>query len=155
MSGHYDETRRKQVAVLLALASGLSKHAAASKGGIGYRQFARWQAEDEAFGEAVESAISQARASAEERVVAASEKDWRAAAWWLDYLDGVRRKNTPSELIAAPAKPEERPDPTEDELAAILEHARLVHAVLIRTVGDERAVEVMAHRLEERHRTGI
>lgn len=155
MSGRDVGTKRKQVAVLLALASGLSKHAAAAKGGIGYRQFARWQADDEMFAEAVAAAIDQARASAEERVVAAGEKDWRAAAWWLDYLDGVRRKNTPADLPATPAKSEDRPEPTEDEREAMRVQARAVLTILIDAVGEERAVDVMAHRLEERHRTSI
>ena len=151
--GRHDITQRKQVAVLLALAAGLSKHASAAKAGISYRQFARWQVEDDAFAEAVDAAIDQARASAEERVVAAGEKDWRAAAWWLDYLDGVRRPKGPADLSAAPAAPTST-ELTPEQQAANLEHARAVFRVLHAAVGPERTVEVIANRLDERHRIG-
>ena len=147
--------RRQQADVLLAVASGLSKHAAAAKAGISYRTVARWQAEDEVFAESIEAAINQARASAEERVVAASDKDWRAAAWWLDYLDGVKRgKAFAQATVVIGTAPSPAPALTEEERAVILERAQSVVRVLVASTSPERAAEILAAREEEQRQIG-
>ena len=84
------------------------------------------------FAEAVDAAIDQARASAEERVVAAGEKDWRAAAWWLDYLDGVRRPKPTIDLPASPAPPTPVELTPEDDAAAVEHQRERLEAVLLR-----------------------
>ena len=139
-------TDRKRIDMLLALASGLSKHAAAAKAGISYRQFARWQTEDEAYAEAVDAAIDQARVSAEERVLAATDKDWRAAAWWLDYLDGIRRGKTEAHATVV-VQAGALPPMTEQQIEAAAVIAKEAAWVLIEVVGREKAAEVIQENL--------
>lgn len=83
---------RQRTTVLLALANGLSRAAAASRAGITDRTLRRWVADEPEFSEAVEIAMGAGRAMYEELLQAAGAKDWRAAlaAYEVVYLGGMR-----------------------------------------------------------------
>lgn len=89
-------SQRTKTVILLALAGGLSRRAAAARAGTSYRQFTRWLVADEPFAENVEIASGQGRAMFEDIIAKAAEKDWRAAAWAMEqqYLGGPRAKGS-------------------------------------------------------------
>lgn len=79
---------KQRTLILLALANGLSRAAAAARAGVTYRTYARWVAAEPDFEEAVELAMGTGRAMLEELLVRHGKKDWRAAlaAYEIVYL---------------------------------------------------------------------
>lgn len=71
-------------AALHALRNGCTREAAAGVAGVGRATLYRWLAADETFRDAVEKAENEAEASFTAAVVAATQKNWQAAAWWLE-----------------------------------------------------------------------
>ena len=88
MAHRFDKAR---VVVLLALAAGSSKRAAAGKAGISYRTLNRWQLEEE-FGDAIEIATGQGRDVYETILREAAAKDWRAALAAYEVVYGTPTK---------------------------------------------------------------
>ena len=129
---------RARVMVLLALAAGSSKRAAAGKAGIAWSTFGRWQQEEQ-FAEAVEVATGQGRAVYEDLLRQAAEKDWRAALALYEsiYLDNAkgRRVGLPDDLGApATAEPLRITDvEAEERVARVL-------SILRSSLGSEEAV---------------
>ncbi len=127
------DRERVRAVVLLALAAGLSKHAAAAKACITYRSLARWQAEDDGFAEAVEVASGTGRAMYEESLVEAGKKDWRAAfaAYEAIYLEPR------ADLRRNPCCPPCRPTAREEKpIEVLIEETEAVIRVFLQASGE-------------------
>ncbi len=132
---------KARVVVLLALAAGSSKRAAAGKAGIAYRTLNRWQQEEE-FADAIEVATSQGRDVYESILRDAAAKDWRAAlaAYEIIYEGGVRsgsRKGGSGDDLIHPEAPEAL-DFTDDEAR---ERVAKVLSILHDALGSREAVQ--------------
>lgn len=57
---------------------------AAAMVGISYETLRSWREEKPAFSVAIEGAEAECKAEFTKRIMEASKKDWRAAAWWLE-----------------------------------------------------------------------
>ena len=147
---------RKRTVVLLALAIGLSRAAASSKAGISDRTLRRW-CEEEAFAEAVEIAMGEGRAVYEQLIRDHGERDWRAAqaAYELIYFGGGRPKAEANAMVVISTPPPQPKELTEAEKQETLLHAAEVVRVLIEAVGQQRTLQIIANREQERRRTGL
>lgn len=58
--------------------------------GIDYRTFCRWRQEDPEFCHAIKKARACGVIFHVQQIIKASEKDWRAAAWWLERASPER-----------------------------------------------------------------
>ncbi len=128
---------RARVVVLLALAAGSSKRAAAGKAGIAWSTFNRWQQEEQ-FADAVEVATGQGRAVYEDLLRQAAEKDWRAA---LALYESIYLDNTKGRRVAddgTPAAQVEALQLTDEEAA---ERVAKVLTILRNALGSEEAVQ--------------
>lgn len=74
-------TEEKQTAIILAIAGGANRYAAAKCGGICEDTMRRWMKENKDFAERVECADAQARCSAEQKIF--FSRDWKAQLAWL------------------------------------------------------------------------
>lgn len=132
---------RARVVVLLALAAGSSKRAAAGKAGIAWSTFCRWQQEEE-FADAVEVATGQGREVYENLIRQHAEKDWRAAYALYEsiYLDNAkgRRGASTDDLM-----PVEAPDSTLAHLTEEEARSRVaeVMTILRNALGSDEAVQ--------------
>lgn len=73
--------------LLTYLAKGMTRRAASAMAGIDEHQVRRWETGDEQYAQRIHAAETLARAVMEERIFAASQDDWRAAAWYLERRD--------------------------------------------------------------------
>ena len=91
---HKSALTKQRTVVLLALAGGNSKAAAAGKAGVSPRTLRRWQADDPDFADSVDVAMGAGRALYEDLLREAGTKDWRAAlaAYEAIYLFPLGRK---------------------------------------------------------------
>jgi hypothetical protein len=131
---------RSRVLVLLALAAGSSRKAAAGKAGITYRTLCRWQ-EQEEFADAVEVATGQGRALYEEILRQAAEKDWRAALALYEsiYLDQSKGRRSNADDLDRTLTPDPVLAGITDEQAA--ERIAQVLTILRESLGSEEAVQ--------------
>jgi transposase len=141
---------KARVVVLLALAAGSSKRAAAGKAGIAYRTLNRWQQEDE-FADAIEVATGQGRDVYESILREAAAKDWRAAlaAYEIIYEGGVRagRRNGSADDLIHPAAPEAlvvTDDEARERVAKVLS---ILHDALGSREAVQQVVEANVRRL--------
>lgn len=73
--------------ILPYLAKGMTRRAASAMVGIDEHTIRDWERTDPQYAQRIHAAESLARAVMEERVFAASQDDWRAAAWYLERRD--------------------------------------------------------------------
>jgi hypothetical protein len=134
----------KRTVILLALAAGASRQAAAGKAGISERTLYRWVAAEPEFAAAVEIALGTGRAVYEELLLEAAKKDWRAAAWMLEVLFVGRSKSAP---------PEELPDAGQMTVAGGTalspEQQKQMLDMLVATLGRDGAERVLAGRVAQ------
>jgi hypothetical protein len=134
----------RRTVVLLALAAGASRAAAAGKAGITDRTLRRWIVAEPDFAESVDIALGAGRAVYEELLREAAGRDWRAAAFLYEALYIGRSKTGPTE-DAPPAVGLAVPERTPEEIE---ERRRQVMLILVKALGQEGAERVLATRAE-------
>lgn len=94
-------TPEREARLLQALASGNTRRAACAHAGISDETFSTWCKRYLDFLEAVQKAEAAAEVRAVATIIRASDKQWQAAAWWLERrrpVDFARQEKIDSKI---------------------------------------------------------